>query len=262
MADSWWGTYDIPIDGIVRWTIGPLELFIARRAEEWCIGERRQDDASLDRYEFWQGTLSEHPPPEGFEEVRYGVSTPSATIELRAALPDRFVVVRPLSQLRVAPEEAITLFASIPVFVQICLPNAAQPLVEIPTYRLSDTWFGPNTISGEFCYALRVKGRLHLDNILRAPHRAIATIMMRNRSPTVLSIERLRVPVEGLRLFCDADHRLWTDEVTLSRQNEGETTASVTPTSRGPTFTQVAEPRRSSNLITRALGSFFDGPRL
>lgn len=262
MADSWWGTHEVATDTMRQWIIGPLHLRMTHQAEEWCIGFRHEDDPTRNHFEVSSQPVVEptdQAVTEPFQETLFGVSTTKTTVELKPALPDRFVVVRPESPLWVAPGESATLYTSIPLFVQIFWPNSELPLKEVTTYPLSDTWFGPDTMSGELCYALRIKGRLKDGTMPVSLHRAGCTVAMQNRSDEPLSVERIQLPVQALRLFKDSDGQLWTDRLTLVHHSDKETKVTVGPKTPDDAWVQIAPPRNPPNLFTRALGSLFGG---
>ena len=88
--------------------------------------------------------------------------------------------------------------------------------------RPSDTWFGPSTLEGELCYESKTAVRFNLDNVPRRPHRAISVVRIRNRTDTQLSLERLKIPLPNLSLFGTEDGQLWTESITLERDEDGE----------------------------------------
>jgi len=49
--------------------------------------------------------------------------------------------------LGVPPGEQASVYVSSPLWVRIETGKPAKLLCELPTFRPSDTWFGPNTIS-------------------------------------------------------------------------------------------------------------------
>ena len=45
---------------------------------------------------------------------------------------------------------------------------------------------------------------------------------MRNLADSNLSVERLKLPMPNMSLFASEDGQLWTETVTLQREQEGE----------------------------------------
>ena len=119
-------------------------------------------------------------------------------------------------------------------------------LLDVPSIRRSDTWFGSNTLEGELCYSTRSSARLNLDAIEPHPHRAVTPVEIRNEGANILPIERLRVPVQALSVYADAEGRLWTDAVCFARR-EDENLASIStlePSDHLPgRRTKIGEPR-------------------
>ena len=75
---------------------------------------------------------------------------------------------------------------------------------------------------GEFCYAIRTRARLHLEDLDSSSKRLFSAFIIRNRADSELKIERLKLPVTNLSVFSAADGRLWTEVVTLNRREDGD----------------------------------------
>jgi hypothetical protein len=71
---------------------------------------------------------------------------------------------------------------------------SSAAIFDQPTHRPSDTWFGPTTMTGELCYAIRTSVRLNLENLPARPGRAISVVQVKNQSRTDLKVEKPRVP--------------------------------------------------------------------
>jgi hypothetical protein len=133
-------------------------------------------------------------------------------------------------------------------------------MLDVPTYRPSDTWFGPNTRVGELCYAARTSARLSLDQVVRRPGRAITELRLINDGHDALRIERVKVPVPHLGVFRSEDGVFWTERVDLHRKpDEAQATIEIVPGApaiAGAT-TRIAEPRETGtpSILVRALGA-------
>jgi hypothetical protein len=153
---------------------------------------------------------------------RFGFRKASGQLELRPALADRPVVVNPEIPFALPAGEETSLYVSVSLWLQIHTGNPASLLLEEPVFRPSDTWFGPSTMEGELCYAGRTGARLNLENLTVRPQRAICAVRIRNRAATLLPLQRLKLPAPNLSLFTSAEGHLWTEALTLDRDQDGE----------------------------------------
>jgi len=226
---KWWNTYNLELERWARWQIGPLTLFAQAKRHEWIFGWKTADDP-------FQATLSidvpssAAPNPDDCTFSRYAVGDLNSRLELGPRLGDRPFIVRPDSQFFLLAGQETVLFVSTVVWIATYLNDCMDEpctLLELPARRPSDTWFGPNTLEGELCYASRTSARISLDLIERRPHRAVTPVEIRNLGSDTLPIDQLRVPVPALSLYQDQDDRLWTDTVCFVRE-EGEREASLT----------------------------------
>lgn len=225
---EWWGTFDLDAGRGGRWDIGPCTLWLYRTAQEWRVLYRSSPDHMA------SGSAVEVPLPEDEMTDVLAADDPAITIQrhsfkkteaglaLHPALADRPVIVRPENPLYIPSQEEVTLYVSTPLWVQVEVRDGARQLGDLPTYRASDTWFGPSTREGELCYAARTSGRSRLENLPLRMHRAVTPLVVRNRASDALLLERVQIPTPYLPLYCSPDHYLWTPAVTLSRAEGGE----------------------------------------
>jgi hypothetical protein len=143
-------------------------------------------------------------------------------LRLEPALADQPLVVRPEIPLFIPGGEAVSLFVSNPLWLRV-VGDPLGTLLDIPLRRPSLTWFGPNPVSGELCYATRTHPRLHLENVVVPVSRAVTPVRVVNRAESPLALERLKIPVPHLELFATAAHTLWTSAVEVKRSSDGST---------------------------------------
>lgn len=226
---KWWGVYDLEPECWAQWQIGPLTLFAQAKRHEWVFGWKTASDPLQDTLSITVPS-SVAPDPDDYTFSRYAVGDIDSQLKLRPRLGDRPFIVRPDSRLFLLAGQETVLFVSTVVWISTYLndgPDEPCTLLELPARRPSDTWFGPNTLEGELCYASRTSARTDLDSIGRRPHRAVTPVEIRNLGSDTLPIDQLRVPVPALSLYHDQDDRLWTDTVCFVRE-EGEREASLT----------------------------------
>jgi hypothetical protein len=261
----WWGEMGLEPDRPRRWSIGPRRLWAWRSPRELSVAHRVGDDPHDTTLELGLPEDVDVVPPDA-ARLRFAVAAEASAPQLRAALADRAAVVRPETSLSIPPGEEVTLYVSSPVWLRIVLPSPAGKeetvLCEIPTWRPSDTWFGPNTLRGELAYALATTGRLALEDRIGPPHRAVTPIRIRNRQDEPLGLERLKIPLPNLALYASRA-RLWTTALTLDHEGDDESTAlSLTtgaPDEAGPDTERLAAPRQATggNLVMRAFARVF-----
>lgn len=175
-------------------------------------------------------------------------------------LADRAVVSRPFVSTGLLPRESTTLMVSTPLWAEVRVGD--RMLIQLPTSRLSDTWFGADTRSGELCYATQTRARLNLGAVdKRAAFRAITAVTVINRGDDNLSLDRINVPVPHLTLFCDG-RRFWTSPLTITRERD-LTTAKITIEGKPPqtdgAVERIAEPRTPvrGGVLNKAIDLLF-----
>jgi hypothetical protein len=217
----WWGTYHIAEGEGGVWEIGPLVLSVERRAREWRV--RWQQDTSSDGIASRCSVICPLPAaalPAARHEARFVASATTRELRLEPALPDRQVVARPERPLHLLGGEEASLFVSVPLSVRI-FASGDRPLVDVPSQRLTDTWFGPSTRVGELCYAVRTKAKLHAAELPLCPHLAICRVRLANHAQSPLVVDRLSLPVNHLDLWAHRDRGLWTRAIEVERAADG-----------------------------------------
>jgi len=216
--EAWWGDTEIPEGEWRYWTIGPLRLALFRGPDEWRIACRRDPDPLASDLALDQP--GDEPDRAAFDVVRFGFRRTTPQVSLVPVPADRAALVESEYPFRVPPGEQVSIFLSTPVFVRIGV-EGQDHLHEVPTSRLSDTWFGPNPRQGELCYAAKTSARMHLENLPVRPHRAVSEMRIQNDGPLALPLERVRLPLPSLSLY-EAEGRLWTEKLRVHSGGEDE----------------------------------------
>lgn len=211
----WWGRYEIAIGAGLRLELGPLTVYAENRTREWRLhfdhGTRAEEDGV---------NVHRADPlvvPEGLPPTRFAQTREEGALTIGPALADRSVVARPESTVWLVGGDDITLYVSTPVWVSIATARTGRRLIELPSLRPSDTWFGPSPREGELCYAIRTSARIDLARLLRHPVRAITRVTVHNRAEDPVKIERLNLPLHRLALYASPGGDLWTDPVDIER---------------------------------------------
>ncbi len=259
-ARRWWGAYDLEIGQLGHWRIGPLSLHVHRRASEWLVAWESKGDPK-------EETTEIKVPTEGALPVdatvnRFPVQATNGPVTLMPRLADRPVIIKPETPLYVPGGERVTLFIGSPVWVDVAVGKPPRSLLEVEAYRTTDTWFGPNTRQGELCYASKTLARLNLEDCTVRPHRAITAVEVQNNADESLLIELLQLPAPLLALFATEENVLWTQSVTLTREDSGNQTSlkiSNAPHPEGGVLTRLAEPRQAQggNIVFQAFSKLF-----
>ena len=255
-SSGWNRSFELTENHRRFWQIGPFQLWAAALPSELRLAFARGEDP-LETTLAFEGPGQCRDVREGAEVRRFGFRHPPSSLELVPALADRPVVVNPEEPLMLPPDEEITVFVSTPMWIRVVAGDAASVLLDVPTHRPSDSWFGPSTIEGELCFASRTTARMNLENLPVRPHRAISVVRVKNGSAADLNIEKMKLPTPQMSVFVTAKGRYWTEGVTLERHGENEPAAvrfDQGPPDEAPDATLAAAPRSPSQrgLLTRA----------
>jgi hypothetical protein len=253
----WWGKFELSEVLVDHWRLGSLHVWIESKPGEWRV-HARSDNDPFDQHAHHE-RLETFAPPDRLDDrvhvthVAAGKRSHSLTVTPRLA--DRDVVARPETATVVVQKDAVDFWVTTPLFVSF-EADSGQTLLELPTFRPSDTWFGDIT-EGELCYASRVAAYTHLSRLKFSATRAVTRITVRNNLDENLTLERLRLPTPTLSLYVDEEGNFWTQDVTITVGDDEQ--ASIRSSSAPPAVEggvrMVCGPRRPSggNLFVRAL---------
>jgi hypothetical protein len=227
------------VGDVHRFNFGMLCVQIERLASEWriehCWGQLIHDEQLV-----WNSPITS----------RFIASGTSNKLSIKLMLADRPVVIRPLETIALLPDTRVNLYVSTTLWLAIMIDD--RLLQELPSELLSDTWFGPNTRTGELCYASTTKGRLERNQLKPLPHKAVTPVTIKNYGSDILKLERINIPVPNLALF-QHQGKFWTSGVSLQReQNMSQSKIDVRyePSKELPGATQLAQARR---LVVRGV---------
>jgi hypothetical protein len=257
-GSDWWGRFELERGSSGCWKIGPGTFWVQRMNQEWRVIYNRGDDPQALETSVQIPSPEDCRPGDGGSLTRIGAGGTLDSITVKPALADKPVVIRPDDPFYVMPGEKTTMYVATPLWFQLYRGKTTTKIYDQPVYQPSLTWFGPDTMTGELCYASRVFGRLEFDEIMYRPHRAYTAILIKNESSESVLIERFNLPVPHLTLYKSGKGHLWTQRVTLeilggvvpSELKLGGSAADQT----GPLH-QVAEPRDKTEqkILSRAL---------
>jgi len=218
----WWGSFKLEIDENKEWQIGQLKLIVRRLINEWQIAHEPVDD--LDRIDNGFEIRNTDQLPESLDNnSRYVLNNSTGQLIITPQLADRPIITRPHIPFNLTAGEEITLYVSSTLWLELAIGSTAKKvLTSIAIQRLSDTWFGPSTLEGEFCYASTTHCRLNFEDLPKRLHRAVTPVLIRNQSNTTLLLDRLNLPTPLLPLYASSTGQLWTPRITLTREKDGD----------------------------------------
>lgn len=250
-----WGDLALEPGGSARLELGPLTIWMQRTQSELTIASLVGADPLAAAAEAVNPADTE--PPGEAKRARWILNRDTSPIRLMPALADRPVVVRPEQPLMLLAGDEAVVYVGSQLFVRIEAGSPTRQLVEWPTYRLSDTWFGASTRSGELCYASRTRARTSREDIPIRPARALTRLQVKNRGTDPLLLERIKVPVGHLALHVGEDGRFWTQSLLVQRSPDEalvEVQIQSTPPAEAGQTTFVAAARTTvPGVVQRAL---------
>lgn len=261
-ANRWWGSFEIPIERCGRWGIGALTLWIERHPEYWTVCRDRAEDADLQRAEV--AIPCEEDGDDRGVVSRFGARADSVSLRIQPAHADRPVVITPEQPFTLPPKRSVHLYVSLPLWFQVIDEEGSPPLLDEPIVRPTDTWHGPNTRTGELCYASRTRARVRPSAVLLPE--AIAPLEVRNRSEVHLQIERVKLPTPHLSVLVSSRGQLWTESIVFEQvagQAEAEVRIETNRDAQSLALETVSGPRARTEkkLVWQAFGGLFgSGP--
>lgn len=259
MNEVWWGRVTLPTYYSLQLDMGSLMLAVQHKKSEWYIYYQQETEIDINKNKLLKA-IGQFSPCNYQEKVRFIVNDDVDVIEIMPALADRAVVCRPSTVIDIAPGAQTVLYITTPVWLTISLlrPNLTL-LKEIASQRLSDTWFGHSTMEGELCYASTTSGRVDLEKLPHRIQRVTTALIIKNLADTNLVFERVSIPVPLLSIFSNKMGQLWTESVTLTREDDGE--LARLKIGRSPSEAQlVTKPRVKNNQheLFRAFSAIFN----
>lgn len=219
---QWWGDYQMDVNEMGLWQIGPTSVEIHRLEHEWRIITETGENPLDSTMEVFYPLPSSHPSLES-KMRRYMFHKSTGIVNLRPNLADRAIIVKPETPFEVRNGEQITMYVSTPIWVRITTPGTPKPLRSIASFRSPDIWYGEDTRTGELCYYSKLLGQLTLEGVQRRPYRAVTPMVLQNRSKEPLLIERIRLPMRYLNLYAAKDNFLWTSKLYLIQRRNNHT---------------------------------------
>lgn len=211
---QWWGETTFEVGEIKEWSIGKRKIAVQRLEKEWLVWN--QELASEASANITTKSLKTSKSYNDLPHSRHLLNQTQGNLIVVPMLADRSIVARPATILNILPGEQVQLYVSSPLWFCLKTTSHNLPMLDIPFFRPSDSWFGPSTMEGELCYAKYTDAKVDLSLLEKRAHRAITKVLIINQHTETLKIERINLPVPFLTLYEDNQHGFWTQEVEIT----------------------------------------------
>lgn len=214
MSTNIWTEREFSVDELAELRIGHLRFWYKLSTDELWIAYKGYDPYTATPEDLQ--TI-----PEEINWSRWAFKKKPEKIRILPVFPNRSVVAKPEYPFSLAIGAQAKIYVRVPVWLQIeVAKRKSEPLLEIPTVILSNTWFGTFT-DGELCYWLSTRARREISTDQENPHLIICPVHISNTSEDKLLVEKLRLQVKGLSLYNDSG-QLWADETLVSYRGQND----------------------------------------
>ena len=258
---KWWGEYEFTLNQSRTWQFGSLLFRLTRHAQEWRM-EYHRPNVQHDDEQGWREILDpEFRLPKPTHTERYMFRKTQNKFQIMPRLADHSVVIRPIEPIYVPAGQKGLLYISTPLWIAGFVEGQKEPVFDIPVIQPKETWFGPDTRTGELCYAADVNGVTDLEPLVRRAFRAVTPIIFHNTSHEQLRFDRMNIPVVALPLFfSESTSRLWTSHIKVIHDTSDRPPRvrieNRTPPRAGE-VTYVHPPRSPGGVLFNMFDSFF-----
>ena len=262
LENLWQKTLVCSLEENYRLSIGALELFVTYLPNEWQFHHRYvTDDESKSERKVALSPIK-NLPKDNAELTRFIQTNDQHELKFHPRLANRSIVAKPHSPVFLPPKQSVTIFISTPIWLAIHVDGQEQALLELATFHLPDTWFGPKPHIGELCYASRFSGRTNLDSLPRRAGRIITPVCIKNNAADNLKLEKISIPSEYLSIYMTENGELWTPTLSVFREVDQKKTVVRIDKALHPVLekaTLISKPRVSdpSGLMSKTIDTLF-----
>lgn len=205
MDNEVWGKRSLQDGEVDYLSIGDLHVWMKYQNGEVWIAYGYKNELN--------GRIKSEAPPSSLTWGRWAHNHGSTEIELLPVFPDMPLIVHSEYPLKVSRDTKIQIFSRIPVWVRFSTVKGNYQLLELPTVKLSRTWFG-SPVEGELCYHATTKARRDLSQTEKKPYLVSCPIMVSNKSDEDLDFDNFCFRVERLSVFLH-ENEFWADETQI-----------------------------------------------
>lgn len=260
-ATNWWGHFDLAEGEQRVLRCADVCLYLQALPRQWWLAYQWQHE--VNQFQPMLEAVADNALPDKENEQRFVFETLPQGMTLKPALADRPVVCRPEVSVTLLPFQEVTLFVCLPLWIQLGSSGDDEILLDIPTVRVCDSWFGPNTREGVISYASQVSEQLDVIPIANNKARAAIEVRIQNQSDQRLTLDKISVPAPNLSLYADQQGQLWTPRITLVRRDNEDAILSIDEVVSGgladDELTLVCEAREDigRSKMTKAISALF-----
>ena len=258
----WQETLVFEFDTDYKLTIGAVELYVKSLKNEWQFSYRYiTGDETKNEKEVLISTLKDL-RKDGLELMRFVRDDDDNAIQIRPRLANKNIVAKPYMPLFLPSQQTVTIYISTPVWLAIFQNQQSRPLMELPTFILSDSWFGPTPHIGELCYASLFSGRIDLSSLPRRASRIITPVTITNNGIDNLKLEKISIPCDYLAIYANSANELWTPTLSIVRETDQSKTRMSIDKKLHPKLLdakRIAEPRvlDQTGLLSKTIDMLF-----
>lgn len=200
--------------------IGCLRLWVRRVETEILIGQFL--DIEVDE-EF---TITNDEIPEKAKVTRWAWKNPTFTLSIDPVLQEKDLVFRPTRPISIASKDRVDFYVSPCVRLKISFDK--KFVTHLPIIEYSETWFGKDPTMGDLCYAVKTRATTNPENIIKKRYRFLCHLSIMNESDAPITIDKVKVLTEFIRLYKDQDGYVFSDELLLRNINGHSVKMSIT----------------------------------
>ncbi|MFH5885931.1 hypothetical protein ACG2F4_16605 [Halalkalibaculum sp. DA3122] len=255
MVDTPWNEHLVkPGAPPLHLVLDTLHVWMQHKNEEIWVASRYGEEPGVPRGD-------DPDPPGDLLWSRWAYKSAAEKIDVIPVFPDLPVVISSEYPLTISPGARIQIVTRIPVWMRIGFSKSDYILKEIPSIKLSKTWFG-SLNEGELCYWSTTKARRSLEGVVPRPYYVNCPIWITNKDEKDLRFEKfcLRVERLGIHRFGEV---LWAGETQIVHHGE-DSNSDITMTGKLPAHLGKGEllskPRNpvQRSLATRTFKKLFD----
>lgn len=260
--DLWQKTLTFDLHNTYKLSVGALELYINLLENEWRFRHCyvSEDETGIEKP--IQLSLLDTMLRDDLQPMRFICSESTNSLQIRPQLANKSIVAKPLIPVFLPSKQSVTIYISTPLSLALFLDKQKNSILEIPTIKLSDTWFGPKPHIGELCYSSRFSGRISLSELPKRASRIITPVKITNNGADNLKLEKISIPCDYLAVYLSKNNELWTPTLSILREtdkNKTEVSISKTlhPSLEGAK--RIGEPRvgDQTRLLSKTIDMLF-----
>ena len=250
-----WSKISIEQGNTYYWKLGLKGIYLQKRNKEWFFSLKDLQELAKDLI------CGEQTSPVDNAEWLTFVGDSGNTVQPLPAFPDRPIVVKPKTPLKVLPEKDVLLFIEIPLYIQFYSNTGKieNLIFECCSQELSSTWFG-ELDDGILVYSLPLEISTAFEKSKHTSHNITCPVRLTNDSSMALDVQRFLLRGEYLNIYRH-EKELWSNEVKIRFKGESEF-SDVQYVNQAPSFikspVQIATARsiKSTNVFSKSFHFF------